>query len=220
MAKPQPTWQRARRPEQREQRRLAILEAASRLLDEGGLEGTGLNAIARTAGMAKANVYRYFESREAVLLELLLQETDAWARALGKRLRRLAGSGDTDAVARAFADTIDKRERLCVLLGALAAVLEHNVGRDTVIRFKRDLLDVVTPPASALGAALPAFSDREAFTALEMLVMAAAGAWPHCHPAPVVEEVLALPEFAVFRLDFKRTMREHAAALLRGFTQD
>ena len=49
-------WQRARKPEQKEERREAILAAAGRLLDAEGLEGTGLNAIAREAGISKANV--------------------------------------------------------------------------------------------------------------------------------------------------------------------
>ena len=38
-----------------------------------GLDGTGLNAIAREAGLSKPNLYVYFESREAILLRLLLK---------------------------------------------------------------------------------------------------------------------------------------------------
>ncbi|MCA9688374.1 MAG: TetR family transcriptional regulator, partial [Myxococcales bacterium] len=55
-------FQRARSDAQKEQRRAAILQAAAALLDEGSLEAVGLNAIARRAGIAKSNVYRYFES--------------------------------------------------------------------------------------------------------------------------------------------------------------
>ncbi len=58
-------WRRARRPELKEQRRTAILDAARTMLDNKGLGGSGLNALAREAGMSKVNVYQYFESREA-----------------------------------------------------------------------------------------------------------------------------------------------------------
>ena len=209
-------WQRARRPEEKEERREAILAAANVLLDSAGLDETGLNAIAREAGISKANIYRYFESREAILLELLLDEVSAWSQAFAKRLAKLADSHDFDAVAKAFADLVAKRERFCVLVSSLATVLEHNVSCETVIAFKRSFLGAVEPAVSAVAVALPAFSEELAFSALAMLVMAASGAWPHCHPSPIVAEVLELPEFEPMRLDFKRTMQTHASALLRG----
>lgn len=216
MATSKSNWQRARQPEQKAERRSAILEAATNLLDAGGLDDTGLNAIARAVGISKAGIYRYFESREAILLQILLSEMDAWSSALAKRLKKLAGSGEVDAAARAFADTIAKRPRFCTLMVALASVLEHNVSAETVTVFKRDFLSTVEGAVCALAAAIPGLTEEEAFTALGMLVMASSGAWSHCNPSPVVEEVLAQPEFAAFRLDFRRTMKEHATALLRG----
>ena len=210
------TWQRARQPEQKQERRTAILDAAGRLLDARGIEGTGLNAIAREAGIAKANIYRYFESREAVLLMLLQAEVDGWTAALSRRLVPLASSDDVDAIAQAFASTIAKRRRLCVLLAALASVLEHNVGADGIRMFKRNFLRSVEPAVTALAAAVPSLSVEEAFSCLAMLTMTAAGAWPHCHPSAAVEEVLAEPEFAAMRLSFQSAMQAHAAIVLRG----
>ena len=64
-------FQRARKPEERIIRRDALLAAAAELFDEGGPAGAGLNAIAARAGFTKSNVYRYFESREEVLLSAL-----------------------------------------------------------------------------------------------------------------------------------------------------
>jgi len=209
-------WQRARRPEQKEVRREAILEATALLLDAGGLEATGLNAIAREAGISKANIYRYFETREAILLQLLLDEVFEWAEALRARLQVFAGTGDVDAIARAFADTIADRRRFCVLLAALATVLEHNVSEATVISFKRHFLAGVSPVSSALSAAMPALAPAKALEALSMLMVTASGAWPHSNPSPVVGAALRLPEFAPMRLDFHETMQSHAAALLRG----
>ena len=64
-------FQRARSEEQREARRRAILDAAAAMLTEMPLAQVTLNELSRRAGLAKSNVLRYFESREAVLLELL-----------------------------------------------------------------------------------------------------------------------------------------------------
>ncbi|HEY0120021.1 MAG TPA: TetR/AcrR family transcriptional regulator [Cellulomonas sp.] len=70
---------RARSEEQRTQRRSAILAAASQMLSDGmPIRELSLNELARRVGLAKSNVLRYFESREAVLLTLLDQEYGAW----------------------------------------------------------------------------------------------------------------------------------------------
>ena len=63
----QDSWQRARRPEQKQQRQSAIIAAARKLVDEGGVDNATLSAIAKSAGISKANCYRYYESREAIL---------------------------------------------------------------------------------------------------------------------------------------------------------
>ena len=216
MARTAKKWQRARRPEQKEERRAAILAAAGELLDSEGLEGTGLNAIARASGISKPNLYRYFESREAVLLQLLLEEHRGWTRAYKRRLVKLRGSSDVDSIAKSFADTIAGRSRYCILIAALAGVLEHNVGLETVIEFKRELNDANLALVPAFQEALPSLTAEQAYAALAALLMAASGMWPHCHPAPVVQEALAQPEFASMRFDFKSMVREHATALLLG----
>ena len=91
-------WQRARQPEQKAERVEAILDAAGVLLDEYGLDGTGLNAIARQAGLSKPNLYVYFESREAILLRLLLNEASVWTKSFKRRLDQISKHGDIDAI--------------------------------------------------------------------------------------------------------------------------
>lgn len=209
-------WQRARRPEQKEERRAAILEASAKLLDAEGIEGTGLNAIGRATGMSKPNLYRYFESREAILLQLLLDAHRAWARAFESELETLTASADAEAVAHGYAKSIAGRKNYCVLIGALATVLEHNVSADTVREFKRQLQEQNRGVVARLQEALPALNEEACHGAIVMLVMASSGMWPHCHPAPVVEEVLREPEFAPLKFDFEAMVREHATLLIRG----
>ena len=90
------TFQRARSEEQREIRRQAILDTAAAMLDEMPVAEVSLNELSRRVGLAKSNVLRYFESREAVLLELLdgvLREWLAEAGGRAGRRRRPAAPG-------------------------------------------------------------------------------------------------------------------------------
>ena len=210
------TWKRARKPEQKAERIDAILEAAGVLLEVNGLEGTGLNAIARQACLSKPNLYVYFESREAILLQLLLKESAAWAKSFKRRLDQIKKVDDVDAVAQAFAESLARRRRFCILSASLASVFEHHVGPETVAQFKRDFLEIVQPCISALSEALPKLNDEETSRALAMLVMSATGMWAHCHPSPSVEVVLKQPEFEHVRFDFKETVSTLAACFLGG----
>ena len=83
-------FQRARRPEQKEERRLRLLTVARAALVSGvAIEGLSLSSIARDAGMAKANTYRYFESREALLRDVWEYDNLIDTRTVDTHMRRL-----------------------------------------------------------------------------------------------------------------------------------
>ncbi len=57
-----------------ERARVAILEATVDLLRERGLREVSVDEIARRAGVSKATIYRWWESKEAVALDAFLSE--------------------------------------------------------------------------------------------------------------------------------------------------
>ena len=71
-------FQRARRPEQVEARRRAILAAARELLAERPVAGISLRELSCRVGLPKSNVLRYFDSSEAIFLEVLDGVWTAW----------------------------------------------------------------------------------------------------------------------------------------------
>ncbi|MFC4222356.1 TetR/AcrR family transcriptional regulator [Lysinibacter cavernae] len=71
-AKPQTARQRAREQTERE-----LLDIARRHLGEVGAAGLSLRAIARERGMVSSAVYRYFDSRDALLTTLILEAYNA-----------------------------------------------------------------------------------------------------------------------------------------------
>ena len=79
------TFQRARSDEQRALRSQAILDTAAAMLQEMPAADVSLNELSRRVGLAKSNVLRYFDSREAVLLELLASRSREWLAHPGRR---------------------------------------------------------------------------------------------------------------------------------------
>ncbi len=210
------TWERARRPEQKQERREAILGAAAALFDDEGFEGASLSTIGRGSGIFKANLYRYFESREAILLELMAEEQRGWERAVAADLAGLAGSGDAERVAALLARSLAIRPRLCGLMASLASMLGHNTGAKTVADFKRRFTTGMLELLPSLHAVLPDVPIHALQEFLLYTYMFATGAWPHANRSAPVGKILANAEFGHIRTDFESVLGDHALALLRG----
>ncbi len=80
-------------------RRRAILDAAAAMLAEMPVAAVSLTELSRRAGLAKSNVLRYFDSREAVLLELLDHAWREWLSALSADLDAAPASPGAPALA-------------------------------------------------------------------------------------------------------------------------
>ncbi|MFI9008007.1 TetR/AcrR family transcriptional regulator [Actinosynnema sp. NPDC053489] len=206
------TFQRARTEEQRETRRRAILETTSAMLDEMSVGEVTLNELSRRVGLAKTAVLRYFESREAVLLDLMDDRTATWLTGLEQELAR-GVDPDLPAVDRAeqAADVLSRslaaQTVLCDLYGAQGGVLEHNVSVEVVRRHKRASLDNLAVMAGLVRRHLPEVGDRaEQFCLTALLVAGALSAY-----TPPPPSLLAVyesePALAVHRVDLRPALR-------------
>lgn len=209
------TFQRARKPAEISLRREAILAAAAALFDEAGPEGAGLNAIAARAGFTKSNVYRYFESREAVLLSLFVADFEGLVGDLEASLAEVA-PGDLAAVARVSAAAFLRRPRLCQLLGMLASVLERNVSEAGVLALKTAMLEMSTRIATALSRALPGLSFDDCAWVASVTGTFVSGLWPVANPNPIVARVMGRPEFELLKPSVARDLERMMLTLLRG----
>ncbi len=209
-------WERARQPEQKEQRRQAILEAAGALFDEGGLEAASLSAIGRRAALSKANLYRYFQSREAILLELLLEEVEVWVTHLEGALAPLAGQSDVEAVVDRVVRSLVQHPRVCGLSAVVSTVLEHNVTAEGVLPFKRRTAQLLVRAGNALHAALPTLGPPRVRRFVTYLTLVMGQAWSAAHPPREVAAVLAREDCAALAVSFEHTLQDCARLLLRG----
>jgi TetR/AcrR family transcriptional regulator len=212
-----PSFQRARKPEEIEARRETLLAAATELFDAEGPAGAGLNAIAARAGFTKSNVYRYFESREQVLLELFLGEMDRMVPDVCRRLETVA-DGDIETLADLLAGAFAERPRLGHLTAILTGVLETNVSEETIVRTKRTMGALTARLAEAVQQKLPRASVTDCLWAISMIGTLVAGMWPATRPSPTAARVLAREEFAAFRPNIERDLKRAARALLASIS--
>lgn len=101
-----------------------------------------LNELRRRVGLAKSNVLRYFETREAVLLELLDAALREWLEQLDHALTTAVDAGAAPSergnqVAATLVTSPAAHPVLCDLISAQGAVLERNVSPRVAAECKR-----------------------------------------------------------------------------------
>jgi AcrR family transcriptional regulator len=219
---PVAVFQRARSQEQREARRQAILHAAAAMLAEMPVADVTLNELSRRAGLAKSNVLRYFESREAVLLELLDAAWQDWLVQLG---RELASAVDATALAAersgqlaaTVASSLASRPMLCDLISAQAAVLERNVSPQVAAQYKRASIAAITSLGILILGCVPELGEQDAIRLAGVTVMMTGALWPHTQPsAAMLAAYAAEPDLAAMRLDFGATLDEVLQVMTSG----
>ncbi|MCD5351341.1 TetR/AcrR family transcriptional regulator [Kineosporia mesophila] len=206
------TFQRARSEEQREIRRRAILDTATAMLGEMPVAEVSLNELSRRVGLAKSNVLRYFETREAVLLELLNRFVQEWLVALADELATGIDPRDSPAdragrLAEVLSRSLADRPVLCNLFGAQGSVLEQNVSVEVATQHKRASLDSLATATDLVLKHLPEFGDTAQGYCLQVLIMAGALSAYVPPPASILAVYQADPALATLPIDLHEALR-------------
>jgi AcrR family transcriptional regulator len=215
-------FQRARSTQQRAARQRAILTAAASMLAEMPVAQVSLNELARRAGLAESNVLRCFESREAVLLNLLdaafQKWLDALATALPVAVEASAGVPERcEQLAAGLAASLAARPVLCDLIAARADVLERNISPLAAAEFKRTAVRGTQSLARLARSAVPELGEAAGFRFAAAAVRSAGAIWTHTHPsAAMLTADEADPGLAAMRLGFTASLRDLLAVLLAG----
>jgi AcrR family transcriptional regulator len=214
-------FRRARSEEQREIRRQAILRVAGEMVAQMPVADLTLNELSRRVGFAKSNVLRYFESREAVLLELLDSAWRAWLQRVATDLPRSIDTATPVAtryprVAAAITASLVDDRQLCELISVSSAVLERNISPEVARRYKLAAIANTTVFAELVHNALGELSDQGAINFAAGTVVTIAGIWPLTQPSEAMLCVYEDPAMAQLRLDFGTALEEMLTTLLAG----
>jgi AcrR family transcriptional regulator len=161
------------------ERRERILAAAQELFLRNGIRGTSMEAIARTAGVAKPTLYAYFADKDVVFATLAEQVFDEWRSIV---TREMSGPGMAgERIARALAAKLKAYYRL-VHTSAHAAEIYNADSRlltEQTEAFERWLEEIFVEALVAEGHAEP---RRHA----QVLLACASGL---AHKAQQIEEI-------------------------------
>lgn len=111
--------------EQAAKNRETILETASKLFRERGIDGVGIAELAKTSGLTHGCLYAHFESKDALVAEVC---ADSLARSVEK-WNRLAAEHPDDPLGAITANYLSRRHADRAGEGCLLVALSADVAR-------------------------------------------------------------------------------------------
>lgn len=136
-----------------------IVEAAARILEEGGHDRFSTNAVAERAGVSVGSLYQYFPSKDALIGALIVRETASLVEEAVVAAARATGAEALSAFIAACVAHQFKRPKLARLLDFEEARLPFDADMERVgERIQQIMLEMLARPD------LPSQPDLDAAT--------------------------------------------------------
>ena len=125
-----------------DERREAVLAAATSEFARKGLHGASTDAIARAAGISQPYLYRLFKTKKELYLETSARRMEEIYQAFERASRGKTGEEALEAMGEVYTELIEDRERLQLMLQCFADCDDLEV-RTAVRRVWRDLFELI-----------------------------------------------------------------------------
>lgn len=152
-----------------EERRQGLLDGAAKMFAEHGFDGTSIADIARGLGISKALLYHYYQSKEAILYDMLHSHCRLLVETTSQAARQAAQAEDQlGNVVRALMGLyVTSRDKHVVLLNNLHCLPPAQ--QEEIKRLEKQVVQVIKDLVAELSPDLPA----PAVTSLTMYLMGA-----------------------------------------------
>jgi len=208
-------WVRARSDEQIEQRINEIVDATARLYEENRYEDITFAMIAKEADFTRSNLYRYFQTKEDIFLELMKQDIALWRKDI---LENFAdGTPSLREVAEISVELILKHKRMVKLFTILFTLLEPNASLEALTAFKRKINEEIGMVAQFLSTVLPFPSVEAAAELLTAQSSLAIGTYPMMDLTPKQIEAMKTINLDTSPEYYRERLVHALELLLRGY---
>ncbi|MBV1776615.1 TetR family transcriptional regulator [Burkholderiaceae bacterium DAT-1] len=194
---------RALAQEDKDARRIVILDAARTCFQQDMRQLPSVATIADASSLAKGTVYLYFKTKESIFAALLAAE---FAALFGLIRDILVIPGTREAIVGRFLTGmlayLDEHPEFLHLDAMSYSVLERNLDETTLRQFKLDLVRGLEACGRQLELALQ-FEQGRGVPLLTRTYALARGIWQSLDYPPGLGRIIAEPDFASIRPDFR-----------------
>jgi AcrR family transcriptional regulator len=201
---------RAVAPQEKSERREAILRAAELLLHANPGGAITVEDLARQAGLAKGTVYLYFRTREEVLLQVHLERLHGLFDELEAALQAPRVDAAYHAV-RATLHYLRAHPEFLPLATNCRGMLEANASAQAALEYKLALGARLRAIGARIEELYPSLARGDGMALLMNSYALMIGLWQITDPPACLREAMQRPELSMFRIEFDKQL---AAALL------
>lgn len=195
-------FKRARTVEQIEDRRREIINVCAELFDGGDIDDVHFKAISERTSFGRSTIYKYYSTKEEILLDLLLLDVIGWIEDVN------AFTDAHDALSKedfckVFTGAYVKNDRLLRLMSILYSIIEKNCSLEKLTEFKKSLVGFMEPIFLCVKKFFPNSSDEAIQTFISTSSSYILGLYPESHISDKQKKAFELSGFSFERPGFE-----------------
>ena len=210
------TRTRAVLPEDKSERRAAILRAAAGLLKQAPQGAFSVEELARRAGLAKGTVYLYFGTREEVLLAVHAERQQILYDTLEKALS--SPRADIRLIVRTVARFLRAHPEFLPLAANCRGMLETNVGPAAALAYKQSIGARLAQIGARFEVLFPALAKGQGVAMLMASYALMIGLWQISDPPECLAAAMERPDMRIFKVDLEKQLDTALVNLWEGAT--
>lgn len=191
---------RARDAKSKEQRRDAILQAASTLYKKDNSQLPTIAQIASSIDLAKGTIYLYFKTKEAIFLSLYEDHYELWLKDVSASFE---SKKTLDQIPQALRRYVESETEFFTLASISSSIIESNIDSKHLLQHKNRLAVAVKETAAKIAQQF----EKDVMECKTMLIRSYAtmlGLWQVSHPSKEIERVLQNPNLQFLKPDFSQ----------------
>jgi AcrR family transcriptional regulator len=193
---------RAMAPEDKSERRAAIVRAAAALSSQDVL--VSMDSLARKCGLAKGTLYLYFRSREELLLAVHEKQTHEVFDVVEKALA--APGADAQSVLKAGMRYLKAHSEFYPLAANCRHMLDTNVSTETALAFKLGIAKRLDVLGRRIELIYTGMKSGEGAALLMNSYALIIGLWQQADTPSCLREVMQRPDMKIFRIDYEKQL--------------
>ena len=200
------TFKRARSDQHVQERLEEIISAASKIYDSVGYDGLSFSEISKLTKFTRPTIYKYFNTKEEILLKILLSDMESWVTTLLNSFQ-LNKIYSIDEIAEIWVNAIIQNERLLNLYSILFTSIEKNVSLESLVEFKKGMLKLQAPLIELLKQLFPKTKNQDISAFIINQLAFSLGLYPMSQLCELQMQAIELSGTNYVPPDFKTTYK-------------
>ncbi len=209
-------WKRATTDEKKKERKVAIYNAAYELFKKKGYDNVSFNGIASEAGFTKSNMYRYFNSKEEIFLNIFAELFEKWSKNCIKYLQTLEQNVDVCNFAETWVNTLLSQKQFLDLTPILFLSLEKNSSYEQLFEFKKLSENLLNNIAIEISRVYPELNEKIVFDFLDLSYSAVSTFWAKSTQNDNLEKIYNQDMFKGLKPDFEKDLKSSIEIIING----